>query len=260
MTNLEKVIALLDGLIESDLDRAERFIESRLTRIDLLKRQAARAAPAQRNLTVPEEKAIDAALFSGSKLVGVEFRDGAIRAAPAQPVTHTVATAPKRIYLNVFEHLEDDLGFPDDHEGITWCEDKIGDNDIPYVRADLAGAAPAQAELPTALSQFNKFWSDEDDGSDPVERLRAFCSFAMKGQDWLDVEPFFDALTAARDLTAWRAEAMRLGRIEHYYCEDSWYSCPQAEGGCSDEAWGTECTCGADSHNAALAAHLEKLK
>jgi hypothetical protein len=67
--------------------------------------------------------------------------------APAQPVSHTVATAPKRIYLNVFERFEDDLGFPDDHEGVTWCEDKIGDNDIEYVRADLAEAAPAQPAL-----------------------------------------------------------------------------------------------------------------
>lgn len=62
---------------------------------------------------------------------------------PAQPVTHTIATAPKRIYLNVFERFEDDLGFPEDHEGVTWCDDKIGDNDVPYVRADLVAAQPA---------------------------------------------------------------------------------------------------------------------
>jgi hypothetical protein len=34
----------------------------------------------------------------------------------------------------------------------------------------------------------------EDEESDPVERLRAFCSLAMNGQDWVDVEPFFDAV------------------------------------------------------------------
>jgi hypothetical protein len=34
--------------------------------------------------------------------------------------------------------------------------------------------------------------------SDPVERLRFFCSLAMSGQDWLDVEPLFDAIAAIR--------------------------------------------------------------
>ena len=36
---------------------------------------------------------------------------------------------------------------------------------------------------------------DECGGSEeesPLERLRFFCSLAMKPQDWLDVEPFFD--------------------------------------------------------------------
>jgi len=31
----------------------------------------------------------------------------------------------------------------------------------------------------------------------------------------------------------------------HYYCEDSWYSCPQAEDGCADDRRGPECDCGA---------------
>jgi hypothetical protein len=33
-----------------------------------------------------------------------------------------------------------------------------------------------------------------DDEPCPVERLRFFCSIAMTPQDWLDVEPFFDAV------------------------------------------------------------------
>lgn len=37
----------------------------------------------------------------------------------------------------------------------------------------------------------------EDEEPSAVERLRFFCSLAMNGQDWLDVEPFFDALTAS---------------------------------------------------------------
>lgn len=32
--------------------------------------------------------------------------------------------------------------------------------------------------------------------ADPIERLRFYCSLAMSGQDWIDVEPFFDALIA----------------------------------------------------------------
>lgn len=34
--------------------------------------------------------------------------------------------------------------------------------------------------------------------TDPIERLRFYCSLAMSGQDWLDAEPFFDALVADR--------------------------------------------------------------
>lgn len=42
----------------------------------------------------------------------------------------------------------------------------------------------------TALEKFYKFEGNEE--PDPLERLRFFCSLAMKGQDWLDVEQFFD--------------------------------------------------------------------
>jgi len=35
----------------------------------------------------------------------------------------------------------------------------------------------------------------------------------------------------------------------HYYCEDSWYSCPRAEEGCADSSQGDECNCGADDYN-----------
>lgn len=47
----------------------------------------------------------------------------------------------------------------------------------------------------TAKQRYDKLEVDKDETSS-VERLRAFCSLAMNGQDWLDVEPFFDALTA----------------------------------------------------------------
>lgn len=38
------------------------------------------------------------------------------------------------------------------------------------------------------------------DEIDSVERLRFFCSLAMKGQDWLDVESFFDAIIKAKSV------------------------------------------------------------
>jgi hypothetical protein len=51
-------------------------------------------------------------------------------------------------------------------------------------------------------------------------------------------------------------ELASLARREHYYCEDSWYSCPKAEGGCANDAEGGECNCGADKHNAKVDALL----
>ena len=39
----------------------------------------------------------------------------------------------------------------------------------------------------------------------------------------------------------------------HDFCEDSWYSCPKAEGGCANEDYEEdECNCGADRHNKIL--------
>ena len=51
-------------------------------------------------------------------------------------------------------------------------------------------------------------------------------------------------------------ELASLARRKHYYCEDSWYSCPKAEGGCANDAEGGECNCGADKHNAKVDALL----
>ena len=59
--------------------------------------------------------------------------------------------------------------------------------------ADLRVLLAALKAARPALAEFNQHWTDED-GGDPVERLRFFCSLAMTGQDWLDIEPFFDAL------------------------------------------------------------------
>lgn len=50
------------------------------------------------------------------------------------------------------------------------------------------------------------------------------------------------------------------GRRYHHYCDDAFYSCPKAEGGCVDERVSKgECNCGADKHNEAVLKilHLE---
>ena len=39
-------------------------------------------------------------------------------------------------------------------------------------------------------------------------------------------------------------------KIPHYSCEDSWYSCPLSEEGCSNDNWDSgECNCSANDHN-----------
>lgn len=63
-------------------------------------------------------------------------------------------------------------------------------------------------------------------------------------------------MTAMADIKQICTELANLARREHYFCEDSWYSCPKAEGGCANDTEGTECNCGADKHNAKVAALL----
>jgi hypothetical protein len=47
----------------------------------------------------------------------------------------------------------------------------------------------------------------------------------------------------------------------HYYCDDCWYSCPQAEDGTCDPAReGKPCDCGADSANAFVDAFLVEVE
>lgn len=42
----------------------------------------------------------------------------------------------------------------------------------------------------------------DEDNEPPIERLRFFCCLAMSGQDWQDVEPFFDAVVAQLQASA----------------------------------------------------------
>jgi len=48
----------------------------------------------------------------------------------------------------------------------------------------------------TAKQKYDEYMADDKD-PDAIERLRFFCAQAMNGQDWLDVEPFFNDVIAA---------------------------------------------------------------
>lgn len=65
---------------------------------------------------------------------------------PGDDLSKIVQTAPAKIYLVIGEDCEPDTDFAEltrSYEDlVTWCADKIDDNSIEYVRADLA-AAPA---------------------------------------------------------------------------------------------------------------------
>lgn len=73
---------------------------------------------------------------------------------------------------------------------MTEAEQKV----LADIRTALAAPEPVRyPEKRPALEVYNEIAATDDPGS-PLERLRFFCSLAMRPQDWLDVEPFFDSL------------------------------------------------------------------
>jgi hypothetical protein len=54
--------------------------------------------------------------------------------------------------------------------------------------------------------------------------------------------------------------ALKNNKRVHYYCEDTWYSCPKHEEGCANELEGDECNCGADEVNKVLDAAIADLE
>lgn len=66
-------------------------------------------------------------------------------------------------------------------------------------------AAPPLPTIPkeTAKQRYDKFMVEGEE-EPPVERLRFFCSLALNGQDWIDVEPFFDAITLPTIPEGWK--------------------------------------------------------
>jgi hypothetical protein len=76
----------------------------------------------------------------------------------------------------------------------TWPRER--NEVVEALRTHLAAPEPEPVRYPEkrpALEVYNEIAATDDPGS-PLERLRFFCSLAMRPQDWLDVEPFFDAL------------------------------------------------------------------
>jgi len=55
-------------------------------------------------------------------------------------------------------------------------------------------------------------------------------------------------------------EALKNNRRTHYYCEDTWYSCPKHEDGCANDSEGDECNCGADKANAGIDQAITAIK
>ncbi len=51
-------------------------------------------------------------------------------------------------------------------------------------------------------------------------------------------------------------DALRAAKRQHLIVDDCWYSCPKSGNCCDDSAEG--CRCGADKHNAAIDAAIEK--
>ncbi len=61
-----------------------------------------------------------------------------------------------------------------------------------FVKQERA-ALSREPSVQTAKQRYDECMRDGEEPS-AIERLRFFCSLAMNGQDWIDVEPFFDAL------------------------------------------------------------------
>lgn len=80
---------------------------------------------------------------------------------------------------------------------VSYSEQGAQFNKVAFLLSDLPVgtylyAAGVGVPAKTALDRFNECEGDKE--PDPLERLRFFCSLAMNGQDWLDVEQFFDAV------------------------------------------------------------------
>jgi hypothetical protein len=100
------------------------------------------------------------------------------------------------------------------------------------LQEELAALKAQPAQEP-ALFRYEKYMQTEDE-MDAIERLRFFLSLSLSGQDWLDVEPFIDALKAQpiAELKAQPAQepvARYYGSEMSRYCIE-WTNGPLPEG------------------------------
>ena len=63
-----------------------------------------------------------------------------------------------------------------------------------------------------------------------------------------------------RELMQQALDALEKNKRTHYYCEDTWYSCPKHEDGCANDAEGDDCNCGADRINTVLDKTIKALR
>ncbi|MBY4947046.1 hypothetical protein K6V92_10490 [Cupriavidus respiraculi] len=64
---------------------------------------------------------------------------------------------------------------------------------LPVGTKLYAAPQPSEKQAETAKQRYDESGCAQEETS-PLDRLRFFCSLAMTCQDWLDAEPFFDAL------------------------------------------------------------------
>lgn len=162
-------------------------------------------------------------------------------AQPAEPVQEPVTLADVLDALNVFNKWRPSEG------GEPWTEaDFISVKYLPdFINtvaaawfsptASAASTPPTPQRwmrsppkpVPSALATFES--NGETDELNPIERLRYFCSLAMDGQDWLDVEPFFDALyTTTRRQPLTDEQLEELFRRNAGYGQDDFMACARA--------------------------------
>jgi hypothetical protein len=88
-----------------------------------------------------------------------------------------IKNAPKRIYLQVGDIPTDDVDFKDLHE-VSWCEDKINDNDLCYIRAGKCYTPAVSIELRSPedikAQAFKYAKTRHDEESYDVKEKRAF--------------------------------------------------------------------------------------
>lgn len=65
------------------------------------------------------------------------------------------------------------------------------------------------------IAEYRELMDGCEDELDAIENLRLFCSLAMSGQDWLDVEQFFITIVKQRD----EANA-EIARLNHQHKND----------------------------------------